>query len=44
VLEDGSHGEDGILSYVGVSVLETRASRGEEGFDELGFPQLAQEP
>jgi hypothetical protein len=43
VLVDRSYGEDSILSYVGVSVLETRSSGGEEGFDELGFPQLAKE-
>lgn len=43
VLEDRGHGEDGVLSDVCVSMLEAGAGRGEEGFNELGFAQLAQE-
>jgi hypothetical protein len=43
VLENGSNSEDGILSDIGMTMFETGASRGEEGFDELGFPKLAQE-
>jgi len=43
VLEDRCYGEDGILSYVGVSVLEAGSGGGEKRFNQLGFPQLAQE-
>ncbi len=41
MLEDGRHGEDGILSHVGMAMLEARSCRGEEGLDKLRFPQLA---
>lgn len=43
MLKDGGNGEDGILPYIGVTMLETRSGGGEEGFDELGFAELAQE-
>lgn len=43
VLKDGGNGEDGILPYIGVTVLETRSGGGEEGLDEFGFAELAQE-
>lgn len=43
MLKDGGNGKNGILPYVCVAVLETRSSRGEEGLDEFGFTELAQE-
>lgn len=41
--EDGRDGEDGILANVCVAMLETESRGGEQGLDELRFPQLAQE-
>ena len=43
MLVDGGNSKDSILSYIGVTVFEARASGGKERFDELGFPKLAQE-
>lgn len=43
VLVDGCYGENGILPYVGMTMLETGPRRGEERLEELGFPQLAKE-
>jgi hypothetical protein len=43
VLEDGSNSEHSILSYVGVTMFETGASGGQEGFNKFSFPKFAQE-
>lgn len=43
VLEDRGHSKHGVLTNVGMSVLETRTCGGKEGFDQLGFTELAQE-
>lgn len=42
-MENGSDSEDSVLSDVGMSVLKARSCRGQEGFDELGLSQLAEE-
>lgn len=43
VLVDGCDGEDGILAHIGVAVLETLHCGGQEGLDEFGLAELAQE-
>ena len=43
MLVDGSDSENGVLAHVGVAVLETGAGGREQGFDEFGFVQLAEE-
>jgi len=43
VLENGRHGEHGVLPDVGMAVLKAGAGRGQQGFDELGFSKLAEE-
>lgn len=37
MLEDGSDGEHGILSHIGMAMFEARPGRGEDRFDQLGF-------
>ena len=43
MLEDGGNRIDSILANVGMAMLETGSSSGQEGFDELGLTELAQE-
>ena len=43
MLEDGGNRIDSILANVGMAMLETGSSGGQEGFDELGLAELAQE-
>lgn len=43
MLEDGGDGVDCVFADVGVAVLETGACGGEEGLDELGLAEFAEE-
>lgn len=43
VLKDGSNCKDGILADVGMTVLKTGSCGGQQGLDQLGIAQLAQE-
>ena len=43
MLVDGGNSKDGVLSYIGMTVLKTGTRRGKERFDEFGFSKLAQE-
>lgn len=43
VLENRGDCPGGILSYIGMAVFQTRAGRGQEGLDEFGLAEFAQE-